>query len=106
MSDLPAFPVDDVTLAAVEHALGGALSDADDEGPWLVGADYSLDRLLDFMAGATGRDPDEELIWEGDPDRPGWEGAQIVYDTRPHYHQHDIIRALIAEVRRLREASA
>jgi hypothetical protein len=47
---LPSFPVDDVTLAAIEHALGGALEMRDDL-PVLVGADFSLDTLLDFLSG-------------------------------------------------------
>lgn len=109
---LPPFPVDDATLLAVEHAMGGALtyerpdsklSDSADEGPWLVGADYSLSELLDFLAGAVGRDPNEILIREGDPERGGWEGAEIVEDTRPCYHERDVIAALIGEVRRLRD---
>lgn len=108
---LPPFPVDDLTLNAIEHALGGALtferpdhalSDAGDEGPWLIGADYSLGTLLDFLAGCTGRDPNEVLIQEGTPGLDGWAGAEIVEDTRTHYSEHDLIRALIAEVRRLR----
>lgn len=118
MSDdvtLPPFPVDDSTLAAIEHALGGSLTydqpdGTDGEGPWLVGADYSLSALLDFLAGCTGRDPNEELIQAArdESDLPewersrGWENAEIVYDTRPHYSEHDLIRALIDEVRRLR----
>lgn len=114
-SDLPDFPVDDATLLAVEHAMGGALTydrpdhvpyDSGDEGPWLVGADFSLSRLLDFLAGCTGRDPHEELIHSGDPDLPDYAGAEVVYDTRPHYSEHDLIRALIAEVRRLRAEAA
>src|SRR5690242_2151591 len=112
---LPPFPVDDATLLAVEHALGAALtydrpdhalSDSADNGPWIVGAEYSLSQLLDFLANSTGRDPNEELIREADPERPDtWEGAAIVYDTREHYSEHDLIRALIAEVRRLREGA-
>jgi hypothetical protein len=114
MSTLPPFPLDDSTLLAIEHALGAsltyerpdhALSDSNDEGPWLTGADYSLGTLLDFLAGATGRDPNEVLIRTGDPERPGWDGAEIVEDTRPHYSEHDLIAALIAEVRRLREVT-
>lgn len=103
------FPVDDATLLAVEHALGGALTferpdsaPLDDEGPWLVGADYSLAGLLDFLAGCTGRDPNEVVLREADPTLPGFMGAEIVEDTRTHYSEHDVIRALIAEVRRLR----
>jgi len=93
---LPPFPVDDVTLAAVEHALGGSLTYEGDELV-RVGADYSLWDLLDFMAGATGEDPDQEVLhrdWDGTPD--------LVVDHRQHYTPNDIIAALIAEVRRLR----
>lgn len=118
---LPPFPVDDATLLAVEHALGAALTfdrpeeaDLSDAGPYLVGAEYSLGALLDFLAGATGRDPNEELIQAGrdEDDLPEWErgrdwsNAEIVFDTRPHYSERDLISALIAEVRRLRLLSA
>jgi hypothetical protein len=117
MSDLPDFPVDDSTLAAIEHALGGALTFDGENGerlaePRLVGADYSLSTLLDFLAGCTGRDPNEELIQPGRDEsdlpewergRGGWSDAEIVYDTRPHYSEHDLIAALIAEIRSLRE---
>lgn len=111
-ASLPPFPTDESTLLAVEHALGGALTfdrpdhvryDSDDEGPWLVGAEYSLATLLDFLAGCTGRDPNEELIRPADPSLPGYAGAEMVYDTRIHYSEHDLIRALIAEIRRLRD---
>lgn len=114
---LPPFPVDDATLLAVETALNATLTydrpdpyDGDDEGPWLINAPYSLSTLLDFLAGATGRDPNEELIQPArdESDLPewersrGWENAEVVYDTRPHYSERDVIRALIGEVRRLR----
>ena len=111
MADLPEFPVDDVTLLAVEHAMQGALTfdrpddaDPDDAGPWRVGADYGLPDLLDMLAGT--RDPADlpaeenpALVREGEtPD-----GTPVYYDVRQHYGEHDVIRALIAEVRRLRE---
>lgn len=104
--ELPDFPVDDATLLAVEHAMGGAYTVDDDGTHHLVGADYNLAQLLDFMAGTTGQDPNEEVIDPGDPDLPGYAGARIVYDTRIHYTEHDLIRALIAEVRRLRGAES
>lgn len=111
---LPPLPLDDVTLLAIEHALDASLTyeqpeGAEGDGPWVVGADYTLPSLLDFLAGVTGRDPSEVLIQEGrdESDLPEWErnpiaAAEIVYDTRPHYSEHDLIRALVAEVRRLR----
>jgi hypothetical protein len=119
MNEAAPFPVDDATLGAVEHALGGALTFDGENGetltqPRLTGADYSLSSLLDFLAGCTGRDPNEELIQAGrdESDLPEWErgrdwsAAEIVYDTRPHYTERDVIAALIAEVRRLRAAVA
>lgn len=112
---LPDFPVDDATLGAVEHALGYCLTYEGEDGgilpePRGVGADYSLTALLDFLAGAVGRDPNEILIQPArdESDLPEWErgrdwsSAEIVEDTRVHYHEHDVIRALIIEVRRLR----
>lgn len=102
---LPPFPVDDVTLAAVEHAFGAAITfDTDEWGepdldnPRLIGADYSLHTLLDFMSGTTSDDHPlvevKERDWDGTP--------RVIVDERPHYTERDIIRALIAEVRRLR----
>jgi len=111
VSTLPPFPVDESTLNLIEHAMKGALTyerpdhiryDSGDDGPWLVGAEFSLSQLLDFLGGTVGRDPNEEVIRPADPDRPGIEGAEITYDTRIHYTEHSVIKALIAEVRRLR----
>lgn len=102
---LPPVPVDDLTLDAIEHALGAALTFEDENGepldaPRVVGADYSLSALLDFLGGTMGDDPNQEVIEPGimPDDPPRW-----VYDTRPSYSEKDLIRALIAEVRRLRE---
>jgi hypothetical protein len=119
VGDLSEFPTDDATLLAIEHALGGMLTydrpdDAkDDGGPWLIGADYSLATLLDFLAGAAGRDPNELIQAARDEsDLPEWErgrdwsAAEIVYDTRPHYSERDLIAALVAEIRRLRALAA
>ena len=92
--ELPPFPVDDATLAAVRHSLDASLTFDDDdlllENPRVVGADYTLSTLLDFLAG-VGDDPHGvlELI----QDNP-----QIWYDPRPHYDLHDVIRALLDEI--------
>lgn len=97
-SVLPPFPVDDATLAAVEHALGASLTfDEDDvlmERPRVIGADFTLSTLLDFLAGVRD-DPHGmmELIRE-DP--------EVWYDPRPHYSLQDVIGALISEIRMLR----
>lgn len=106
LAELGDFPVDESTLQALEHAMGGALTfdrpdgAPDDGGPWLVGAEYSMSTLLDFLAGCTGEDPNQEVLEEG---LYAGDSPRIVYDTRVHYSERDVIKALIAEVRRLRE---
>ena len=95
---LPPFPVDDFTLDQIEHALGGSLTfDQDSTEPRLLRADFSLSRLLDFLSGY-----DESRLIQ----------AVNEYDTPipdtfeypdPIYHVNDVLRALIAEVRRLRD---
>lgn len=112
MSGLAEFPVDDFTLDQLEHALGTCYGDRDpDTGAHeLVGGEFTISQLLDFMGGTVGRDPNAELIQAGrdENDLPEWErgrdwsSAEIVYDTRLHYTRDCVIRALIAEVRRLR----
>lgn len=92
------FPVDDVTLAALEHAMGGAFTVDEDGTHHLVGADYSVCQLLDFLAGID-RNNDTLLELLSEPDDYG---SPIYYDPRPHYHHSDVIRSLIAGVRRLR----
>lgn len=111
--ELPPFPLDDATLLAVEHALGGAWEVAEDGTRTLVGADYTLAQLLDFLANAVGEDPNEEVVDTGDPlaDESGLPsfmrglaGASVHIDSRPHYSEHDVIAALIVEVRARRAA--
>ena len=100
-SELPPFPVDDLTLTSIEHALGASLTFDDDdvlmERPRVIGADFTLGTLLDFLAGVRD-DPDgvAELVRE-DP--------EVWYDPRPHYSLHDVIRALIDEIRLLRASA-
>lgn len=100
--------MDDLTLDAIDHALGGALTYEGENGeqldaPRLVGADYQLTTLLEFLAGTLGEDPNREIIEPGimPDDPPRW-----VYDTRPTYSERDLIAALVAEVRRLRSTPA
>lgn len=87
MADLGSFPVDDMTLDLLEQALEGTLVMADDEEP----TGSCVGRFLDFM---SGYDPAKvveiDSVFSEYPD--------------PTYHEHDVIRALIAEVRTLREA--
>lgn len=88
---LKPFPIDDVTLVALEHALDYTLTLDDEGNPISSGAaEYSIHTLLDFLAGCL---DDDGLV----------EGSDGVYtDDRPHYTERDVILALIGEVRRLR----
>lgn len=109
---LPPFPVDDDVLDAVEHSLQGVLTydeehrppGADDDGPWLIGAEYQLATLLDFY---SGHDPTHDVLEDGDEELAalGLGGPLVYVNEDPHYTEHDVIAALIAEVRRLRAGS-
>lgn len=82
--------------------MGGAYTVDDDGTHHLVGADYSVSKLLDFL---SGYDPNkvevlEEGLFEGDPPRV------TEYVGGPIYSRDCVIRALIAEVRRLRAGGA
>lgn len=97
---LPPFPVDDVTLLALEHALDACHTFNEEGEPVNIGSDYSLDQLLDLL---SGYDP-SKVVPVMDDD--GYEIPDTVeYVGGPLYHPHDVIRALIAEVRRLRDES-
>lgn len=101
MSEAPVVPVDDAALDAIEHALGTSLTFTAEDGselpedmPRRVGGDYGLQQLLDFWAGI---DPNEEGILTG------YAGSIPIYDMPGVYlTEHDLVRALIAEIRRLR----
>lgn len=99
---LPDFPVDDATLLAVEHALNACLArdGVDDDGNdnWkIIGADYDLAKLLEFL---SGYDKSKEVPYV---DEDGHEVPDFIeYKGGPVYHPDDVIRSLIAEVRRLR----
>ena len=98
------FPVDDVTLDALEHALGACLTweGVEDraDGPRVVGADMSVSRLLDFLSGY------DESKLAPLVDEDGYEVPDWSEYPDPLYHRDDVIRALIAEVRRLRTATS
>lgn len=93
---MSAFPIDDVTLDAIEHALGGAYTVDEDGEPVLHGADMSLPQLLDFL---SGYDPAklQPVLNEYDTPMP-----DVSLYPEPLFSRDDVIRALIAEVRRLR----
>lgn len=86
MTRLPPFPVDDATLDMVWAAIH----------PWEQNENWersSLWDLLTLMSQLGGSDTDavEEQLDDN---------TQVMRD--PHYHDHDVISALITEVRRLR----
>jgi hypothetical protein len=98
-SALRPFPVDDLTLDALEHAMGGAYTVDGDGTHHLVGADFTILQLFDWLAGILHEDDNVVLQRMSDVDDPG---IPIFYDPRPQFHINDVVRALIAEVRRLR----
>lgn len=90
MSDkLSDFPVDDITLDAILHSLNGAFTVDEEGNHTLVGADYTLSDLLDFLSGYD----KSKLIQEG---------PNIYLYPDPVYTEHCVIRALIEEIKRLR----
>lgn len=75
----PTVPVDDTSLALIEDALNASLELDNDGEPVVIGAAFSMNRLLEF--------------WSGD----------VRHDRLPVLlHRDDIIRALIGEIRRIR----
>ena len=97
MSDLPPFPVDDATLDLLEAAINPREHgdpEANQSGVW------PLLKMLSQLGGS-----DTEAV-EGVIDDGSDGGAQIVMMRDPQYHDHDVIEALIAEVRRLRGGSS
>lgn len=102
---LPPFPVDDFTLDQLEHALGTCLGDMGEDGNHeLVGGEFTMSKFLQFMSGYD--DERQTLIGYTDT-LPGTDipidGAVPIYEHWDEaYTEHCVIRALIAEVRRLR----
>ena len=92
------FPVDDITLDAIEHALGGSYTVDEDGTHHLVGSDYTLSTLLDFL---SGYDASKLELMDGENE---WDAIPVYSYPEALYHHTDVIRALIAEVRRLRES--
>lgn len=99
---LPAFPVDDAMLDRLDHALGTCWTYAEDGERVHHGGDYTLPELLDFL---SGYDPTLAIsLGEG----PGMFSDDVEWSEYPFpiYHEHDVIRALVAEIRRLRDGGA
>lgn len=90
---LPAFPVDDFTLDQLEHAMATSVEVGEDGEYRCVGGEFTLSTFLKFMSGY-------------DPERAshvGYVGDVPMYEVwDEQYSEHDVLRALVAEVRRLR----
>jgi hypothetical protein len=83
---IPSFPVDDATLDLLEAAIN----------PWVANPDAersSLHDLLTLFSEMAGSDP-KAVAEQLD------ENTALMRD--PVYHEHDVITALIDEIRRLR----
>jgi hypothetical protein len=90
------FPVDEIALNAIKHALGGAYT-VDPDGTYhLVGADFSFQDILNFYSGYDSSKL-QQMKDEDGYDIPDW----FEYPD-PIFSCTDVIRALIAEVERLR----
>lgn len=90
---MDSFPVDDAALNTIEAAIAVSYDFDDDGNRVLIGGDFTLDQLLDFYSGfnpKTDLEPDDE---------------NNDYITIPLYSRHDMILALIHEIRRLRITS-
>ncbi len=96
---LPPLPLTDEVLDQVEHALGAVYEVTETGEHVLTGADFTLSTLLDFLAG---HDP-EDCYLDGYGDL-GLGGAPIYISLSPSYSVHDLVKALVAEVRRTRAA--
>jgi hypothetical protein len=100
LAELPPFPVDDDMLDRLEHALNTTVDPQhlDERGRWLrVGGEYTLSELLDFYSGYD----KSKLIPVGPADL-----TDTFEYPDPIYHPSDVIRALVAEVRKLRAQCA
>lgn len=91
---IPPFPTDPTTLDLLWIALNPP------EGSERT----SVFDVLDMYSRLAGSDPDavDEVIEEADPYDSGRFGFDIVVLRDPQYHEHDVLRSLITEIRRLR----
>lgn len=89
MVELPPFPVDDTTLDLLEAAMNPR-EHGDPEA-----TQSSVWEFLEMMSQLGGSDP-KAVEEEHD-------GVKVMRD--PVYHEHNVISALIGEIRRLRAAT-
>lgn len=99
---LPPFPVDEETLNVIYDSMNRVVVGFDDNNePIRDGSPFSLEDVLNML---SGYDPSLMVQAVNEYDQP----IPDIYEyTGPGiYHQHDLIRALIDEIRRLRSSSA
>jgi hypothetical protein len=104
MTDLPPFPLDDDVLDRLEEAIGTCYGAMRGDGTHeLVGGEFTLSALLDFYSGYD----ESKLIDLGTAPDPMGFGHDVQWTEYPDpvYTERDVMRALIREVRRLREAT-
>lgn len=90
-------PLDEAALDSIEHALKAVFTIDDHGDPQIHEAEYSLSQLLDFWSGFDHADG----VFDG------YIGDVPVYvHEKPNLTELDVIRALVAEVRRLRNQEA
>lgn len=95
MVDKSYVPVDDESLNLLETALDYHFtSEKDEYGEYKASGEFSMYQLLDFW---SGRDPALDEAEETDGGSVG-----TTYRGGPLLNHKDVIKALIAEVRRLR----
>lgn len=95
---LPPFPTDETTLDLILESFQGAYAvDLDGTHHW-TGSDFSFHRLLDFYAGY---DPNKLVPFEGEDMHTRDDILEYKGDL---YGERDVVKALIAEIRRLRKA--
>ena len=96
--DLPPFPVDDGTLNVIRDALDRVVVEVDADGNHTYGGSpFGLHDVLNLLSGC---DPTLLVQAVNEYDQP----IPDMYDYQggPIYHMHDLIRALLAEIQRLR----
>ena len=83
------FPTDETTLSMLEVAMKSYFT-CDEEGNHELHGEFQMATLLEFLSGTS-----NYSNIDGD--------KRFVFRHEPMYSEHDVIQALIDEIRRLRE---
>ena len=93
------FPVDEQALKMVRESLDSCYTVNDEGEPVLARGDFTLNDLLEFY---SGYDPEDYTPLGMHPSPFGDDLVEWRMHNQPIFHEHDVIRALIDEVERLR----